>query len=101
MVTSMVMITCKRKRTSGSSTCRAMALTPYGVHAMFNMVATVVQGDFEWDAAKAEANIVKHGITFEEAATVITDADAVFLEDAAHPDRFAAIVTSAKGYAIS
>jgi uncharacterized DUF497 family protein len=60
-------------------------------------VATVVQGDFEWDDAKAEGNIAKHGVTFEEAATAITDPDAVFLGDPAHPDRFAAIGASAKG----
>ena len=28
---------------------------------------------FEWDAAKAAANLEKHGITFEEATTVFAD----------------------------
>ncbi len=28
---------------------------------------------FEWDAAKAAANVRKHGVTFEEAATVFAD----------------------------
>ena len=28
---------------------------------------------FEWDAAKAAANLEKHGITFEEASTVFAD----------------------------
>jgi uncharacterized DUF497 family protein len=32
------------------------------------LVATVVFGDFEWDDAKAESNLAKHGVTFEEAA---------------------------------
>jgi uncharacterized DUF497 family protein len=33
-------------------------------------MGTVVFGDFEWDAAKAVANEQKHGVSFEEAATV-------------------------------
>ena len=28
---------------------------------------------FEWDAAKAEANLTKHGVSFEEAETVFAD----------------------------
>src|SRR4051794_20523802 len=28
---------------------------------------------FEWDEAKAQANLEKHGISFDEAATVFTD----------------------------
>ncbi|MGA7121229.1 MAG: BrnT family toxin [Polyangiaceae bacterium] len=32
-------------------------------------MATVVYGDFEWDDAKAEANMRKHGVSFDEAAT--------------------------------
>jgi hypothetical protein len=63
-------------------------------------VTTVVEGDFEWDAAKAEANIAKHGVTFEEAATAVTDPNAIFLGDTIHPDRFAAIGASAKGRAL-
>jgi uncharacterized protein len=31
---------------------------------------------FEWDAKKAGANLAKHGVTFEEAATVFGDPDA-------------------------
>ena len=29
--------------------------------------------DFDWDNSKAEANLVKHGISFLEAATVFDD----------------------------
>ncbi len=29
--------------------------------------------DFEWDRRKAEANFKKHGVTFDEAATVFHD----------------------------
>ena len=48
-------------------------------------------GDFEWDADKAAANLAKHGITFEEAATIFLDLDYLLLPDAAEPERFMAI----------
>jgi uncharacterized protein len=51
-------------------------------------VATVVRGDFEWDDAKAAANLAKHGVTFDEAETVFADSAALFLEDPLHSDRF-------------
>jgi Ribonuclease toxin, BrnT, of type II toxin-antitoxin system len=40
-------------------------------------VATVIDGDFEWDEDKAEANLAKHGVSFAEAATVFADPAAV------------------------
>ena len=40
--------------------------------------------DFQWDAAKALANAVKHGVTFEQAATVFLDPLALTVLDAAH-----------------
>jgi uncharacterized protein len=36
-------------------------------------VATILYGDFEWDDAKAEANVAKHGVSFEEAPTAFVD----------------------------
>jgi uncharacterized DUF497 family protein len=30
---------------------------------------TAVEGDFEWDSAKAESNLAKHGVSFAEATT--------------------------------
>lgn len=33
-------------------------------------------GDFEWDEAKARANLRKHGVSFSEAATCFLDAEA-------------------------
>ena len=39
---------------------------------------------FEWDAAKAASNLIKHGIAFEEATSVFDDFEALDLEDAAH-----------------
>jgi uncharacterized protein len=44
-------------------------------------VPTVIEGDFEWDSAKAEGNVKKHGISFPEAATVFADPFAVYLDD--------------------
>ena len=39
---------------------------------------------FEWDPAKDEANRAKHGIGFEEAATVFGDRSALSWEDPGH-----------------
>ena len=36
---------------------------------------------FEWDAAKAAANLLQHGISFEEATTVFQDALAKIHDD--------------------
>jgi uncharacterized DUF497 family protein len=54
-------------------------------------VPTVSFGDFEWDLHKAAANAARHGVTFEEAATVFLDLDYVLLPDATVPERFVAI----------
>jgi uncharacterized protein len=40
--------------------------------------------NFEWDARKAAANIHKHGISFESAAAVFRDAEALSLFDQKH-----------------
>jgi len=42
---------------------------------------TVVEGDIEWDSVKAASNLVKHGVSFAEAATVFADPLAVYLDD--------------------
>jgi uncharacterized protein len=39
---------------------------------------------FSWDARKALKNIKKHGVLFEEAATVFGDPDALDWEDLEH-----------------
>jgi uncharacterized DUF497 family protein len=55
-------------------------------------VATTVYGDFEWDDAKAAANLAKHGVSFEEAVTAIVDPNALFLaDDSADEQRLVAI----------
>ena len=54
-------------------------------------MATVVYGDFEWDGAKAAANLAKHGVSFEEASTVFADPCYIIRVDEAHSGRFFAI----------
>ena len=48
--------------------------------------------DVEWDGRKAEANLRKHGISFEDAVTVIYDENAVTIGDDRYTEtRFATI----------
>ncbi len=48
-------------------------------------MATVTAGDFEWDDAKAAANLEKHGVTFEEGALALLDPYSVEFEDPTQP----------------
>lgn len=57
-------------------------------------MTTVVYGDFEWDAEKAELNAAKHGIHFEEAAEAFTDPESVDFADALHPERLVTLAMS-------
>jgi len=41
---------------------------------------------FSWDARKALSNLKKHGVSFEEAATVFGDPDALDWDDPEHSD---------------
>jgi uncharacterized protein len=41
----------------------------------------VVEGDLEWDSAKASSNVTKHGVSFYEAATVFADPFAIYLDN--------------------
>jgi len=47
-------------------------------------VSAEIVYDFEWDGAKALANVAKHGVTFDQAATVFLDALALTVFDPAH-----------------
>jgi uncharacterized DUF497 family protein len=54
---------------------------------------------FEWDNKKAISNIQKHGVTFEEASTVLSDILSITIPDPLHPDleeRFVTIGISDK-----
>jgi hypothetical protein len=58
---------------------KRLRLTRYGLQTILpNAVASVVEGDFEWDSDKAQANLEKHGVSFPEAATVFADPAAVY-----------------------
>jgi len=55
---------------------------------------------FEWDASKAGSNQAKHGVTFEEAATVFGDPFSITIPDPAHSQteaRFIILGRSHKG----
>ena len=39
---------------------------------------------FEWDPKKANANLEKHGVTFEEASTAFADWDSITVPDPEH-----------------
>lgn len=55
---------------------------------------------YEWDPKKAEANRRKHRVSFEEAASVFQDADALTFQDPDHSDgepREITIGTSTQG----
>jgi uncharacterized DUF497 family protein len=57
------------------------------------MVATVIRGSYEWDDAKAADNVQKHGVSFDEAVTVLADPNVAIVEAASESDedRYAAI----------
>jgi uncharacterized DUF497 family protein len=40
--------------------------------------------EFEWDSKKATANVKKHGVTFQEAATIFGDPLAITFDDPDH-----------------
>ena len=39
---------------------------------------------FEWDGKKAESNVRKHGVTFDEACTAFQDSLALLMPDPDH-----------------
>ncbi|RYG37396.1 BrnT family toxin [bacterium] len=43
--------------------------------------------EFEWDDEKAAANLVEHGVSFEEATEVFIDPIAVTFDDPDHSDQ--------------
>ena len=53
---------------------------------------------FEWDPKKAAANLRKHGVSFEEAATCFEDPSACYLRNEAtsYEDRLILIALSSK-----
>ena len=58
---------------------------------------TVVHGDFEWDADKADQNLTNHGVSFEEAAKAMTDPLSIDYDDLAQPQNIVTLATSPSG----
>jgi len=52
--------------------------------------------DFEWDPAKANANVAKHGLDFERAASVFLDPLALTIPDA-ELGRYALVIHTSSG----
>lgn len=53
--------------------------------------------DFEWDNEKAKSNLKKHGVSFEEAATIFNDPKIATISDPDHSkneERFVSLGTS-------
>ena len=56
--------------------------------------------EFEWDATKAQANLRKHGVAFEEAASAFADPLSITIPDPLHSqgeDRFVLLGRSHSG----
>jgi uncharacterized DUF497 family protein len=51
---------------------------------------------FAWDPKKAESNLRKHKVSFEEAATIFADPLSVVHPDDAHPERSLIVGTSSQ-----
>jgi uncharacterized DUF497 family protein len=45
-----------------------------------------MDAEFEWDIEKAESNLQKHGVSFEEGATVFFDPLSLTIPDPLHSD---------------
>ena len=57
--------------------------------------------EFEWDPAKAELNLRNHGVSFDEATTVLRDTLSITIADPDHStseDRFIDIGMSHRGH---
>ena len=54
---------------------------------------------FEWDSRKAQSNLAKHGIGFEEASTIFADRLSLTIPDPRHSRREERYVTMGRGFA--
>jgi uncharacterized protein len=53
-----------------------------------------MDAEFEWDAEKAESNLQKHEVSFEEAATIFFDPLSLTIPDPLHSDEEDRFVTT-------
>ena len=49
--------------------------------------------EFDWDPGKARTNLAKHGVSFEEASTVLDDPFATTVSDSGHSEMEERLVT--------
>ncbi|MBM3124134.1 MAG: BrnT family toxin [Chloroflexi bacterium] len=59
--------------------------------------------EFEWDDEKAESNLEKHGVSFEEAATIFNDPLIASISDPAHSraeERYISMGISISGHVL-
>jgi uncharacterized DUF497 family protein len=61
------------------------------------LVPTVIHGDFEWDADKADQNVGNHGVAFEEAVLAMTDPLSIDFDDLAQPENIVTLATAPSG----
>jgi uncharacterized DUF497 family protein len=58
---------------------------------------TIIDGSFEWDAAKDRANERKHGVSFAEAATSLAHPQVAVFDDGGRAGRLKAVGVSRRG----
>jgi len=74
-----------RRRKAGSRRCNLLssrersATSQHQVCTFVHIIRTV---SFQWNAAKANANLRKHGVNFADAATALEDESALTVGDA-------------------
>lgn len=61
-----------------------------------SLLSYILWVEFAWDRRKAAANLKKHGVSFEEAATAFEDRLGAYFPDSLHEDRFILIGFSRK-----
>lgn len=70
---------------------RGLELIRNGTEGVFNM-------RYEWDTEKAASNVLKHGVTFDDALYVFRDTGGLITEDAdSDEERFAVLGMGAYG----
>ena len=61
------------------------------------MARTIISGPYEWDGAKARANLRKHGVSFEEAAAALAHSNTAVFDDGNAAGRMKAVGLSWRG----
>ncbi len=63
-----------------------MASSPAGIEYEKSRDLDKNHFQFEWDAVKAEANLRKHGVSFEVASSIFTDPQMLTVADSTHSE---------------